>query len=255
MPDDSDREHVAGGVTPLSQLPGHRVAEGDPDVRGWEVVANDGRAVGRVRDLLVDVGAMKVRYLDVELAGDPLPAGRGSGELRQAAEPGLGDRGLGSPEAVAAPAIGEHLSGEERLAEASADAALRGAGAGPGTAATDRRVLIPLGYARVEEGADRVLLDRLRSTEVAALPGYDGAALDRAWEADLRRRLDRGWAPAAAEPEFYAHEHYDDARFYGARRHASQAGQLVGDAPDADATDEKVGVRTVDEASLPARGR
>ncbi|HEU0302340.1 MAG TPA: PRC-barrel domain-containing protein [Longimicrobium sp.] len=57
-------------VVPLGQLDDFRVAEGDPDVRGWEVLAADGRKIGEVDELLVDTGAMKVRYLDVDLDVD-----------------------------------------------------------------------------------------------------------------------------------------------------------------------------------------
>ncbi|HEX8697091.1 MAG TPA: DUF2382 domain-containing protein [Longimicrobium sp.] len=63
-------------VVPLKQLDDFKVAEGEPDVRGWDVVSADGRKIGEVEELLVDTGAMKVRYLDVDLdnsliAGDP----------------------------------------------------------------------------------------------------------------------------------------------------------------------------------------
>ncbi|HEX2078968.1 MAG TPA: PRC-barrel domain-containing protein [Longimicrobium sp.] len=57
-------------VVPLGQLDDFRVAEGDPDVRGWEVRASDGRKIGEVDELLVDTSAMKVRYLDVDLDAD-----------------------------------------------------------------------------------------------------------------------------------------------------------------------------------------
>jgi hypothetical protein len=54
-------------VVPLKELKDYKVAEGDPDVRGWDVVSSDGRDIGEVDELLVDVEAMKVRYLDVDL--------------------------------------------------------------------------------------------------------------------------------------------------------------------------------------------
>lgn len=64
-------------VVPLGQLDDFEVADGDPDVRGWEVLASDGRKIGEVDELLVDERAMKVRYLDVDV--DDALAGRGGG--------------------------------------------------------------------------------------------------------------------------------------------------------------------------------
>jgi len=43
------------------------VADDNPDVRGWDVMAADGRRLGEVEELLVDQEAMKVRYLDVDV--------------------------------------------------------------------------------------------------------------------------------------------------------------------------------------------
>jgi hypothetical protein len=71
---------VEPGVFPLKELKDYKVAKGDPDVRGWEVLSNDGRRLGKVDDLLVDTAAMRVRYLDVDLDGDLRHlAGEGTG--------------------------------------------------------------------------------------------------------------------------------------------------------------------------------
>ncbi|MET4075743.1 PRC-barrel domain-containing protein [Hymenobacter sp. UYCo722] len=51
----------------LRDLTDFEVADDNPDVRGWTVRGNDGRALGAVFELIVDVEAMKVRYLDIEL--------------------------------------------------------------------------------------------------------------------------------------------------------------------------------------------
>jgi hypothetical protein len=51
----------------LRDLTDFEVADGNPDVRGWTVRGNDGQALGTVYELIVDVEALKVRYLDVEL--------------------------------------------------------------------------------------------------------------------------------------------------------------------------------------------
>lgn len=62
-------------VVPLGQLDDFKVAEGDPDVRGWHVVSADGRKLGNVDELLIDTGAMKVRYLDVDVDNSMLAGG------------------------------------------------------------------------------------------------------------------------------------------------------------------------------------
>jgi photosynthetic reaction center H subunit len=62
-------------IAPLSALNDFEVAEGYPDIRGWTVASTDGREVGKVHDLLIDVDQMRTRYLDVrltkELAASP----------------------------------------------------------------------------------------------------------------------------------------------------------------------------------------
>ena len=58
------------GVYPLDELDDLKVADDDIDPRGWAVYSQDGQQLGEVKDLLVDVAAMKVRYLDVELGRD-----------------------------------------------------------------------------------------------------------------------------------------------------------------------------------------
>jgi uncharacterized protein (TIGR02271 family) len=176
MNDDLDR------VVPLDQLDDFKVAEGDPDVRGWEVVASDGRKIGEVDQLLVDTAAMKVRYLDVDVDND-LVAGA--------------------------------------------------------TDASDRHVLIPIGYARLDEASDRVIVDQLASSDVVGLPEYTHGPITRDFESSVRSRFDAGYtatgtgtaATAGAaglastestettrDNDFYSHDLYDDNRFYGARR-------------------------------------
>jgi sporulation protein YlmC with PRC-barrel domain len=113
-------------VVPLGQLDDYKVAEGDPDVRGWEVLASDGRKIGEVDELLVDTNAMKVRYLDVDV------------------EDGV---------------IGDGM---------------------------DRHVLIPIGYARLEQERDRVMVDGLASSDLHSLPAYDQGPLTRDFESSVR---------------------------------------------------------------------
>lgn len=51
----------------LRDLPDFEVADDHPDVRGWTVRGATGTALGTVQELLVDVAAQQVRYLDVQL--------------------------------------------------------------------------------------------------------------------------------------------------------------------------------------------
>jgi len=56
-----------GGLIPLSDAKGWHVREGDPHVKGWDVLASNGTDIGDVDDLLVDLQAEKARYLIVHL--------------------------------------------------------------------------------------------------------------------------------------------------------------------------------------------
>ncbi|GHA73967.1 DUF2382 domain-containing protein [Cognatilysobacter bugurensis] len=56
----------------LDDLHGYKVADGDPDIRGWSVRTSDGRKVGEVDSLIVDTDANLVRYIDIELDGKAL---------------------------------------------------------------------------------------------------------------------------------------------------------------------------------------
>lgn len=54
-------------IAPLGDLDDFELAPNFPDPRGWNVVSPDGNKIGKVHDLIVDTGAMRTRYLDVEL--------------------------------------------------------------------------------------------------------------------------------------------------------------------------------------------
>jgi sporulation protein YlmC with PRC-barrel domain len=51
----------------LSELGSYKVAEGEPDIRGWEVRTISGRQLGEVAELLVDPDAGEVVMLDVDV--------------------------------------------------------------------------------------------------------------------------------------------------------------------------------------------
>jgi uncharacterized protein (TIGR02271 family) len=57
------------GLQRISTLSGYTVSDEDPDIRGWNVVGMDGEIIGKVDDLFVDTGKMKVREVDVDIRG------------------------------------------------------------------------------------------------------------------------------------------------------------------------------------------
>ena len=144
-------------IIPLDEMDAFEVADGDPDVRGWQVYAGDGVRIGAVDELLVDTEALKVRYLDVEL---------------------------------------EDAEG----------------------ATEDRHVLVPVGFARLHETDDHILIDALDSGALSGLPPYAQDPLTRDFEEAVLRRFQPGAAPIGASVVPYAGDVYAEDRFYGARR-------------------------------------
>jgi uncharacterized protein (TIGR02271 family) len=66
-------------LVPMSGMNDYKVADGNPDVRGWDVIARDGKKVGEVDELLVDPSAGRVRYLVVNLDRSLRSGGRNTG--------------------------------------------------------------------------------------------------------------------------------------------------------------------------------
>jgi hypothetical protein len=65
-----DRAVEAGGVrrlARLSDLSDFRVAKGDTDPRGWDVITGDGHRIGKVTELIVDTNTMEARYMDTDV--------------------------------------------------------------------------------------------------------------------------------------------------------------------------------------------
>ena len=54
-------------LTRLEELKGYQVAEGDHDIRGWEVRTPDGNKIGKVEELIVDPAERRVRYMEVKV--------------------------------------------------------------------------------------------------------------------------------------------------------------------------------------------
>jgi uncharacterized protein (TIGR02271 family) len=86
----------------------------------------------------------------------------------------------------------------------------------------DRNILIPVGHAQLDEKDDRVFVSGVSASEVRTIPAYEGR-LDREYEDNLRTRFGSSAAGATAgasgtRDDYYGDAHFDDNRFYGARR-------------------------------------
>lgn len=97
---------MAGRLTRLSDMRGFQIANGEPDIVGWEVRTLAGVEIGRIDDLYVDPHRGEVVLIDVDLKdsdqhvnvpirGVQLDRSRrvvvvDSGDLRAARESGLG---------------------------------------------------------------------------------------------------------------------------------------------------------------------
>ena len=154
--DTVNREGRGSTIAPLDELNDYKVADGEPDVRGWDVVASDQRKIGKVHELLVDTGVMQVRYLDVDIDKDIRGGDRDRHILVPIGCARLDDDdnrvlvgGLKSPDVRSAPAY-EHLGVTrdfeesvrgcfEPVGQTSRGAAARGTeAAGAGLTASDR---------------------------------------------------------------------------------------------------------------------
>jgi len=252
MKHDSDTEGTAARsrVAALRNLRGYKVADGDPDVRGWEVAGGDGLRIGTVNDLLVDTAAGKVRYLDIQLdpglylQGTPtgLPTEGTGGERRLDARldaetapeldpmsgPESGVIGHATvPAAEIEPNPGATTMTEHLVRESISDTENRLTAHlhldelhHPG----ERHVVFPVGQARLDPEHDKVILASLRAEDAVNLPAYVPGELNPDYEQGLRRWFDPSFTPSEGQ-DLYAHDLYDEDSFYRNRREAQIRGR------------------------------
>jgi sporulation protein YlmC with PRC-barrel domain len=54
-------------LVPMHELNGYTIADGEPDIRGWDVRTLSGREIGEIEDLIVDTDRDEVVMIEVEL--------------------------------------------------------------------------------------------------------------------------------------------------------------------------------------------
>jgi hypothetical protein len=255
-------EAVPGtAVKPLSHLHKYRISEGDPDVRGWEVFGADGRKMGEVDDLLVDTEALRVRYLDVCLDLNLFEEGTGTGAgtvrlggneaLPSQAETGADELGVhpfGTPLSAISAMGGLGPLVTETLVRATISDEENQLTQEHHHGFNTRHVLIPIGNARLDPEHDRILVQGMPAADAAGLPDYNGENLNRDYETGLRTRFDRSYTHAP-EGDFYAHDLYDENRFYGPRRETARTAGLEPGGPARDSGREREITGELDRAT------
>lgn len=229
--DDAARSRVAA----LRNLPGYKVADEDPDVRGWEVVGGDGARIGTVNDLLVDTVAGKVRYLDIEL--DRALYKKGEDERRLKADPAPELDPMAGPDGIIGHAVvpaaeidpdpGAATTAEFLVRATLSDTENRltadhhlGRRHHPG----ERHVVFPVGHAELDPEHDRVVLASQRAETAVDLPAYVPGEVDPDYERALRQWFDPSFTPTHGQ-DLYAHDLYDENRFYRNRRSSPTRGR------------------------------
>lgn len=178
-------------IVPLRDLGRYKVAEGDSDVRGWDVFDREGVRIGTVDDLLVEPAAEQVRFLAVrlspDLAGGGAPQSDPEAVDNVAAAPlgGMAALGTAAGQGIAGNPVAAGLPG--MIPGLASPGAVLGEPVGPfglGTApaapvvpampadSEGRRVLIPVSRTRLDPGDHRVTVEGLRAAEAAALPDF-----------------------------------------------------------------------------------
>lgn len=164
----------------LHDMDDYKVAEGYPDVRGWEVLDADKRTVGKVDGLLVNKQAERVVYLDVEVDNSVKDS---------------------------APSTGTNTdTGSEVQAFVNEEG--------------EDHLLIPIGLVGIDEDMEEVYCDRINSDTFAAARRYNkGAGIRRSYELVVYRQYFPGAvadnANTADDSDFYDR---DEFYFKGQRR-------------------------------------
>ena len=71
---DASRGDASPRLVHLADARELRVAQGDPDIRGWDVRTAEGEKIGTVKDLIIDTQLMKVRYIEARIDREVLNA-------------------------------------------------------------------------------------------------------------------------------------------------------------------------------------
>ncbi|MEJ7761072.1 MAG: PRC-barrel domain-containing protein [Gemmatimonadaceae bacterium] len=90
----------------------------------------------------------------------------------------------------------------------------------------ERRVLVPVGAAQLDDAKDNVMLGSLTADQLTRLPAYNGEEITRDYENSIAQQVGTGattGASATPPKDFYSAPQFDEGRFYAPRRDAASA--------------------------------
>ncbi len=178
-------------IAPLSELKDFQVSEGYKDIRGWRVDSTDGKEVGKVHELLVDMDGMRTRYLDVRLHS-AIAASHGDRDvLIPIGSARIADEG----EVVVIPLTAERVS----------LLPLYDHGMLTRVHESEVRRHFTLGEAAAGAAAATAATVTAATTAPSTAPDATNAAATTPTEQAVDREVDR---------DFYNHEVYDDRKFF-----------------------------------------
>jgi photosynthetic reaction center H subunit len=86
----------------------------------------------------------------------------------------------------------------------------------------DRRILVPVGIARLDDHENQLRLDGYTAGQLVGVPEFRPGKLTRRYEAIVRRRFSpaepTAGPQARREADFYEHREFDDRALWGVRR-------------------------------------
>jgi len=110
----------------------------------------------------------------------------------------------------------------------------------------DRTVLIPIGVAQLLTHDDDVLLPLANARQLTELPVYEPGNLTPETETRIRQVFEGGSTAPYEHPQFYAHQHFDEDKFYA-------RGLVIEEVTMADLEDAETDVTEEDPEDAAAR--
>jgi len=183
------------------------IADGEPNIKGWDVKNQQGLKIGEVDELLFDPKSLKVRYLVVDLDDNEL-------EFEE-------DKKVLIPIGVAE-LHGDHARVDDTTTESN-----------------NASGIYDDDFVRLDEGDnddgnrsydsddddDKVVIVPVTASQLMALPGYVKGELSPDNEQSIRSVFEGGGVPGGSaavslynKDDFYSHDHFNEDKFYKSRQ-------------------------------------